>query len=270
MSHAFFTLELEGVATFWRIARADGVTLGFTTHDRDLWFDGVLHRAAPGLHPAAIRRSDDLADDAAEVEGALAHDTIRDADLLAGRYDDARVIVGAVDWTTLQRQTVFTGTLGRVSLDANGFAAELRSAKAQLDLQPAPRTSPTCRARFCGPGCNLNPARFTIETQVTGIDRDRGAVQLNVTDLEPYAFGELRWLDGPQAGQRQQLRLVENGWLTLDVLPADETAAGTAVALREGCDRTIATCASRFANAVNFQGEPFLPGNDLLARYPTA
>jgi hypothetical protein len=39
------------------------------------------------------------------------------------------------------------------------------------------------------------------------------------------------------------------------------------VILREGCDHTLPTCAERFANAVNFQGEPFLPGNDLVVRY---
>jgi|GEM_PF-6257398 len=31
---------------------------------------------------------------------------------------------------------------------------------------------------------------------------------------------------------------------------------------------TLQTCAQRFANAVNFRGEPFVPGNDLVARYP--
>ncbi len=43
---------------------------------------------------------------------------------------------------------------------------------------------------------------------------------------------------------------------------------GARALLLEGCDHTLATCQARFGNAVNFQGEPFLPGNDLLARYP--
>lgn len=270
MSRAFFTAELEGVATFWRILRTDGVALGFTTHDRDLWFDGILHRAAPGLHPSAIRRSADLSDDAAEVEGALAHDTIREADLIAGRFDEAQVVIGAVDWSSLERQLVYAGTLGRVSLDANGFAADLRSAKAKLDLQPSPRSSPTCRARFCGPGCNLNPARFEVESRVLEFDGDRAAVRLMLDRPERFAFGELRWLDGTNAGLRQGIRQLENGWLALDGAPAGAVAPGTRASVREGCDRTIATCAERFANAVNFRGEPFLPGNDLLARYPTS
>jgi hypothetical protein len=45
------------------------------------------------------------------------------------------------------------------------------------------------------------------------------------------------------------------------------TPLGTRTELREGCDHTIGTCAERFGNAANFRGEPFLPGNDLLARY---
>ena len=57
MSRVFGREALEPVATFWRVHRRDGVTLGFTSHDRDLWFGGVLHRAAPGMVPSAIRRS---------------------------------------------------------------------------------------------------------------------------------------------------------------------------------------------------------------------
>ena len=43
---------------------------------------------------------------------------------------------------------------------------------------------------------------------------------------------------------------------------------GALVELIEGCDKSIATCAARFGNALNFRGEPYLPGVDLLTRYP--
>jgi uncharacterized phage protein (TIGR02218 family) len=45
---------------------------------------------------------------------------------------------------------------------------------------------------------------------------------------------------------------------------------GDRVALREGCDKMIATCSARFSNVVNFRGEPHVPGNDLLTRHPGA
>ncbi|WP_375291655.1 DUF2163 domain-containing protein, partial [Qipengyuania sp.] len=55
MSRVFGDRELDTMAVWWRIWRADGVALGFTTHDRDLTFAGMRHRAAPGLTPSAIR-----------------------------------------------------------------------------------------------------------------------------------------------------------------------------------------------------------------------
>jgi uncharacterized phage protein (TIGR02218 family) len=55
--------------------------------------------------------------------------------------------------------------------------------------------------------------------------------------------------------------------ITLREPPAFAASAGTRVELSEGCDRRFETCKTRFANAINFQGEPHLPGNDLLARY---
>jgi hypothetical protein len=82
--------------------------------------------------------------------------------------------------------------------------------------------------------------------------------------------GSLRWLDGPQTGQKMEVVNADETGLVLDIALDPALEIGTRALLREGCDHTLATCATRFANALNFQGEPFLPGNDLLARYPTS
>lgn len=222
MSRTFFTAELEGVATWWRIERRDGVALGFTSHDRDLWFDG------------------------------------------------ARVSIGAVDWATLERAQLYAGSIGTVAEEADGFTAELLSAKAQLAADPVPRTSPTCRASFCGPGCTLSPARFTGEAAAAEVDHDRNAVTFAGIDPGLFAFGSVRWVDGPQVGVAMEVVAVEGAALLLDTPLDTGTAAGLRATLRQGCDHTLATCHARFANAANFQGEPFLPGNDLLTRYPAA
>ncbi|WP_369124976.1 DUF2163 domain-containing protein, partial [Pseudomonas sp. AH2 (2023)] len=54
--------DLESILTTaafcWRVERADGVVMGFTTHDRDLEVDGLLYRAAPGMRPSAVALSD--------------------------------------------------------------------------------------------------------------------------------------------------------------------------------------------------------------------
>lgn len=270
MTRVFFREELEGVATFWRINRRDGLTLGFTSHNRDLVFGGLRHRAAPGMLPSAIRRTAELEKDAVEVQGVLAHDAISSEDMRAGRYDGASIAIGVVDWETLEHATLFHGEIGAISEEAGGFEAELHSAKAGLDIDTVPRTSPTCRAQFCDPACQLSPVRFTHLAQVTASDSETGRIACsNAPAPATLVHGSLRWLDGPHAGITMQVIDADETGLVVDGQLEAAIAVGTRILLREGCDHTLATCSGRFANAVNFQGEPFLPGNDLLTRYPT-
>lgn len=268
MSHIFFRKELEGVATFWRIFRRDGVTLGFTSHDRDLWFDGVTHRAAPGMVPSAIRRNAGFLPDSAEMQGPLSHGSIDRADLTSGRFDGAAVEIGAVDWETLDRFVLYHGSIGHVATRGNGFVADLVSSKARLEADPVPRSSPTCRARFCGPGCTLPAARFSREARISAVDQPSNRLSFDIPDHDPLRHGELRWIDGPHVGAVMQIIHADTNALYADTPLSSNLAVGARAILREGCDHTVATCANRFANAINFQGEPFLPGNDLLMRYP--
>lgn len=270
MTRTWFAEPLETVAMFWRVLRCDGVTFGFTTHDRDLWFDGVLHLASPGMVPSSIRRTADFEPDSVEVQGALSHDAIAAEDLAAGCFDRAQVRIGVVDWESGESTVLYAGTIGTVSQQDGQFSADLTSRKAELLRDPVPRTSPACRAEFCGPGCNLNPQRFTSEVRLVAIDPETNAATFDQTMYPTlHTGGIVRWVDGPQAGTVMGVMADDgSGGLVLD-MPIDETTPpGTAAILREGCDHTLDTCATRFGNAANFRGEPFLPGNDLLTRYP--
>ena len=263
----FFDRELDTVATFWRIYRRDGAALAFTSHDRDLSFGGMRHLAAPAMIPAAIRVTAELSNDSAEVQGALNHDSIRAADLAAGLYDEAAIEIGAVDWSSLDHYALYTGQIGRIEDDSTQFAAELRSTKSLLEQDLVPRTSPTCRAAFCGRGCGLSATRFTAVRPVAEIDLETNRVRFDGIDGEAHVDGRLRFMAGPQTGVAFGIIDATNDWLALDRPLVPGTPIGTRAELREGCDHTVAPCATRFGNAANFRGEPFLPGNDLLARY---
>jgi uncharacterized phage protein (TIGR02218 family) len=269
MSRVWFAQALETAAIFWRVLRRDGIALGFITHDHDLWFDGVLHRSTPGMVPSSIRRSAGFEADSAEVEGTLTHDSIAAADLSGGRFDGARVLIGLVDWETLERHILYRGEIGSVLEEAGKFSAELQSRKLELQRDPIPRTSPFCRALFCGPGCTLSAVPFTHEAKVTAVDTVENSIMLD-TEVDPAALvgGTLRWLDGPHAGSTMEVVAATGTHLVVDTPLQSGIVAGQRLIVREGCDHTLETCSSRFANAINFQGEPFLPGNDQIYRYP--
>ena len=52
--------------------------------------------------------------------------------------------------------------------------------------------------------------------------------------------------------------------MPFDIVPGD------LVALRAGCSKSLAVCRDTFDNVLNFRGEPYVPGNDLLFRTPDA
>lgn len=260
---------LASWTTCWRLERRDGVTIGLTAHDRDLAVGGLLHRAAPGLMPSAVTLSDGLEAAAMDVTGALTHEGVTEADLLAGRWDGARVAVSLVDWSDPATVVpLCEGRLGPVELKDGGFSAALDGPAARLDRPVAEATSPDCRADLGDRRCRVAMAGRTRFARVVAVDG--GVVTLDAAEpvADGWGGGRLRWLGGPNTGLDARVLRSEDARVTLATMPAFAVTAGTLIKIAEGCDKTLATCAGRFGNAVNFRGEPYLPGIDLLTRYP--
>lgn len=258
---------LTTLAFVWRIERGDGVALGFTSHDRDLDLDGFRYASTPGMRPSAIRMSDGFDVDDLDLEGALTSDLLTEADLLAGRWDGARLSLAAVDWQNAGAPLpLLGGTLGGVSLRDGAFTVSLRGPTSVFDRPVAEETSPSCRARLGDKRCRVNLAPLTRTAVVIAIEEAR----VTLTEPQPdgaFDFGTLRWTDGANAGLTARVLRSAGNVLTLAEAPPLAQALPVAVELVEGCDRQFSTCCDRFANAANFRGEPHLPGNDLLTRY---
>ncbi|HEU0043857.1 DUF2163 domain-containing protein [Sphingomonas sp.] len=266
--------ELTTLALCWRVERRDGVTIGLTGHDRDLLIDGLLHRAAPGMAPSAIRRGLGLEADTMDVAGALASAAIGEADLLAGRWDGARVTLFAVDWTGgpqdfPDRVELGEGRIGAVSVKGGAFTAELQGASASLARPVVEETSPECRAELGDRRCRVAMAGRRVFARVVACTQRVMTVDA-VLAPGAYAGGRLRWFGGANGGLEGWIAASSGMTLTLRAEPAFAVEVGTLVELIEGCDKSLATCAGRFGNAANFRGEPYLPGLDLLTRYPGA
>ena len=255
--------------TAWTLERRDGVTLGFVAHDRDLVTDALTYRAAPALAPTAVALSDGLEHDNAEVEGALTDDGLAEEDLAAGRWNGAALEIARIDWRAPEaaRHVLMRGTFGEIAREGTAFRAEMLGATQRLEEPVAPATSPTCRAALGDAHCKLPRRALACETAVATVD---GAVVTvgDGVDGALYAWGSLRFLDGANAGLTRDIVAGEGAELHLADAPAFAPRPGARAKLTEGCDKRFATCRDRFANAINFRGEPHLPGNDLLTRYP--
>ncbi|NWK98043.1 hypothetical protein DM806_20735 [Sphingobium lactosutens] len=258
------------LAFCWRIERRDGVTIGLTSHDRDLEMDGLLYRAAPGMTPAAVRSGIGLEGEDSDVAGALSSDAISEADLMAGRWDGAALELRLTQWETPGALWLLLarGEIGAVSRKGASFSAELIGAAAVLGEPVAPSTSPDCRARLGDRACRVDMAGRRRVVTVAAVED--AEVTVGGLAVGAYAFGTLRWMSGANAGLVQAVVDNDGDGVTLADPPAFAVEAGALALLVEGCDRQLATCAARFGNVANFRGEPYLPGMDLLTRYPGA
>jgi len=261
---------LTSLAFCWRLERRDGAGLGLTSHDRAVVVDGVTYRSSPGMTPSAVRLRAGIEPQSGEVGGALTDAALTERDFEIGRWDGARISLSAVDWGDPQAPALALvgGGLGPVTMKDGEFTADLIGAAAALSAPACPDTSPECRAELGDRACRVDLAEKRERFEAVSLDGNRLTLDRVVGDR--FAFGEACIVGGTACGWRSRVLGVEDATVVLRDPPLAEIASGTSVRLTEGCDKRFATCRTRFANSANFRGEPHLPGNDLLTRYPGA
>jgi len=271
--------HLDGGATTlcwcWLVTRRDGVVQGFTDHDRDLVFDGVTYQAASGFTASEVQSALGLAVDNLSVSGALSAASLNGDDLAAGRYDGAAMALWRVNWAAPEQRVLMkSGTLGEVTRSGSAFTVEVRGLAQALN-QPVGRAF----GRLCD--ADLGDARCTLAiTPVAGlVTVAADARRFTVSGLEAaasgdYSGGTLRFTSGACAGLAGQIKRHASGGgiVTLELWQAmpDAVVAGDGFTATPGCDKAFATCRDRFANAANFRGFPYMPGNDAVLAAPSA
>lgn len=262
------------IARAWSVRRADGLTLGFTDHDRELTFGGISFRPDRGLTARALVQATGLSVDNSEASGALSDDAISERDLMAGRWDEAQLRMWEVDWTnTSRRKLVFRGTLGEVTRANGAFRAELRGLSEQLNAPQGRVYHRRCSARLGDAMCqvDLNVPGLSTVRLVEGLAEGRIFTFTGFPSFTSNWFeqGRIEILSGSGEGlhgvikndtARPDGRRVIELWSALGIEPL----AGDRIRLTAGCDKAATTCRLKFGNFLNFRGFPHLPSEDWL------
>ena len=98
---------------------------------------------------------------------------------------------------------------------------------------------------------------------------------LGCSGLESYesgwfAFGQLTWLTGENAGLAVELSASRsdrddrlNLWKAMPITPS----IGDTFSVTAGCDKSFETCRCKFNNHLRFRGFPHMPGTDFTLGY---
>jgi uncharacterized phage protein (TIGR02218 family) len=272
---ASLTRGETSLCTCWRIVRRDGVTMGFTDHDRDLTVAGVLHVAGSGLEGGAFETTLGLAVGGAEASGALSAAALTEEDLANGLYDGAQVEIRRVDWSAPDNAVLIdVAAIGEVKRGARAFTAELRTLAHELDQERGRLYRAQCDADLGDARCG-----FAFKSEPFVMERSAlencSAYTLRVALGDEGAGwregGRVVILSGRGAGASAAVRAhrVEGAVhaLTLWTPLARSPAAGDRLRVYAGCDKRFETCRDKFSNMANFRGFPHMPGNDHVIGY---
>jgi uncharacterized phage protein (TIGR02218 family) len=277
--------EVATLALCWRITRQDAVLILGTESDEDVVVpSGALagtYLAKAGITGSSVRSTSDLAVDNLEVQGSVLDDiTVVDlnaADIEAGLFDLAEVILFAVNWAAPSEQVILRkGNIGAVERTAEGqYRTELRGLF-QLYQQQILRTyGVMCDAELGDARCGVGLTGYTITGTVTAVTSRRRFDSLFAASPMPaageYTGGLLTFTTGPNAGYSREVKEDAVGSTVGDleisemfpVLPE----IGDEFTLSAGCDKAYATCKDRFNNLLNFRGHGhFVPGQNELIK----
>lgn len=284
-----FKDELASEATNFceciRVIRKDGIAFGFTTWDTEFSYEFLTNTDAHGevrfipqnaFEPTDISSSSDLSVDNLDIMGVISFDGLEGNELSAGVYEGAEVTVFKVNPENLSLGEMIDkrGYIGEITFTDDKYVCEVLTSSAFLRRNVGQVTSPTCRVRkFCNEQCKLVESTFS-HSGFTGSASARSIVVPFVANtaigvaMSRFVNGVLRVNFGTYTIEREVKEVTSLGGTSYNVTLRESFGIeldGFDAVLVQGCDRTFATCVS-LGNAINFRGEPHLPGTDVLMK----
>lgn len=268
------------------IIREDGAIYGFTSHDQSFVMDvtdwgvsssDLVFSSEQGFSASSIVTTAGFEVDNLELS-TLDDGSFFDRDeILAGAWTNAEFRIFRYRWdvdpVTIADdvETIMRGTFGEFTLNENTLVFELRGLTQKLQQSVGIVSTKTCRARLGDNRCKVDLSPLTFTFTVTGVTDKRTFTASAATQAADY-FGEgiVTWLTGDNAaGRPHKVREFSGGVFTLSLPTVLNIQVGDTFEAVAGCrKRLIEDCKTKFANVLNFQGEPHRPTVDDLTRQP--
>ncbi len=251
------------------ITRKDGVIIRFAESDVPVTVEGDTYQIMPGISVSAVTHSAN--GDVPSCQIVAVHEnggTINTADIDAGLFDGANVQVHIIDRLNLSRKgLLFTGRISTINYNClNGITLDAKGPAVDAKILMVQKRSPMCRTDL-----------FSVLCGVPASSYDVAATVASVSDAFTFTVSGLAQADGwfnqgtavlPNGVAVEIANWVQSTQTITTYLPCQRlVSAGMALTLYPGCDKTLtATGCIKYANALNFQGEPHFLGTSAAAQ----
>ena len=250
-----------------------------TDHTRKITFSSETYTPLPIL-PTQFNRSEGLRPDNAEITHVLRAGGVTEADLIGGRWDGARFEFRTVNYLDLSMGIAqcAKGRLGEFRIDTGRFSAELRSLAQQVAQPIGGIVSSLCSARRLGGlDCGQPMDSYMHDAAISSVTNSLTfVVNLSPAKADNYfQYGRVYFRSGDNQFYEREIKSNTGNTITLTRPFPFLPEAADLVTLVAGCARTRAACKGftnpntpSGTNIENFQGQPDVPGNSKVYRYP--
>lgn len=187
-----------------------------------------------------------------------------------GAFDEADIVIEKLvctDWADTSAGTliIFWGRVAEVRPRRNGVTLTVNSYLDLLTLQPLPRNAyqPGCLHTLFDTGCAISKGAFAVSGTVAASPAPSvNGFATNLTNPNGYFdLGTISFTSGVLSGQSRTIKGYLNaaGALVLLTPLTAAPAAGDTFTAYPGCDKSQATCTSKFSNLAHFRGFPYVP-----------
>lgn len=266
-----------------RIERTDGVVLCLTELDKDITInDGAIglsggdqvYLSAAGYTPTNLQSTSDNAVNNADIEGILSAVGVQREDLIGGRYDFAKLHIFLYDWqNNLVVKKLGSGHWGEATIKDGNYVAEFRSLSQQLQQVIGRTYNPECDEQLGGPRCTVDLTAYRATGEVVSvIDSQNFTTTLTDDDTwgdDYFNYGKFEFTSGLNDSLSMEVKDFTEATNTFNLfLPMPfKVVVGDTFQVFAGCDKRLTTCKNKFANHINFQGFPFIPGQDQISLF---
>ncbi|HSQ97822.1 MAG TPA: DUF2163 domain-containing protein [Rickettsiales bacterium] len=267
-----FEENATNIVKCWTLTLKDGSIIGFTTNSEDFTYSDIKYNSFSSDDITNIESNLNIEEDSFEFSNMISSDLIAENDIISGKYDNAIIEIFLIDIENQDNGKVvlLTGTISDIECRGDIFTAKVKGLKDAIDKTIGEVYSPLCRCRFCDTKCGLEETNFTFSASITYVSDAVTFITDDTTILSQssgfFDNGIIEFTSGNNSGQKMEIKQYASGTFILSLNLPNELTVGDEFNVIAGCDKKFTTCCDTFDNAVNFRGEPHLPGIETLLK----
>lgn len=271
--------EVVDYTILFRIDLQNGGYITFNNYPASLTFNGQEYPAERYFEIHKDKSSNNKNNNYAIVKCSYIDGVISEQDIANKILHFAKIEMFIISPNAISfgKITSRYGYIDEIKYDATSFSLHIRPISYRLNGKITSNYSQNCRTAFADSKCGLNIANFTSVSSVTSqakdgykykafYDENLAAVITAPNYSDGYFnFGRIKFTSGANANIEMNIRRSNAaGYIELFTNLPYKINSGDSYEIIAGCDKQFSTCISKYNNAVNFRGEPHIPGNSKL------